>query len=107
MRDGEVAASPVEVEVCPVEVKACGPYRIWLRYTDGTEGEVDLSHLAGRGVFNAWDDPSFFAEVGIGLGGGVCWGDGIDICPDALYLRLTGMKPEDYMPRLRGLLADA
>jgi hypothetical protein len=22
---------------------------IWLRYPDGSEGEVDLSHLAGRG----------------------------------------------------------
>jgi hypothetical protein len=35
--------------VRPVEVRRLARYRIWLRYQDGTEGEVDLSHLAGRG----------------------------------------------------------
>jgi len=38
-------------------------YRIWLRYQDGTEGEVDLSHLAGRGVFASWEQESAFAQV--------------------------------------------
>lgn len=37
----------------PTEVKAREGYRIWLRYSDGSAGEVDLSHLAGRGVFKA------------------------------------------------------
>ena len=35
--------------VRPVEARPLMPYRIWLRYQDGTEGEVDLSHLAGKG----------------------------------------------------------
>jgi hypothetical protein len=35
--------------VRPIEVRPAGRYRIWLRYQDGTEGEVDLSHLAGTG----------------------------------------------------------
>ena len=37
----------------PVEVRALKPYRIWLSYDDGTEGEVDLSHLASRRLFAA------------------------------------------------------
>ncbi len=28
-----------------VEVRPLSGYRIWLRYADGVEGEVDLSHL--------------------------------------------------------------
>ena len=40
----------------PVQVKALANYRVWLRYDDGAEGTVDLSDLAGRGVFKAWDD---------------------------------------------------
>jgi hypothetical protein len=40
----------------PVEVKALANYRIWLRYDDGVQGEVDPSDLAGRGVFKAWSD---------------------------------------------------
>ncbi len=91
----------------PVEVQARQPYRVWIRFSDGVEGEVDLSHLAGRGVFGAWADRSLFAAVRIGPGGGICWGDSIDVCPDALYLRLTGMSPQEYMPGLRSVPADA
>ena len=74
----------------PVEVRALEPYRIWLRYDDGVEGEVDLSHLAGKGVFAAWEDPAFFAGVYIGPIGGISWSERIDLCPDAVYMRLTG-----------------
>ena len=28
-------------------------YRVWLRYSDGASGEVDLSDVAGRGVSNS------------------------------------------------------
>ncbi|MDE0269008.1 MAG: hypothetical protein OXI96_08240 [Acidimicrobiaceae bacterium] len=58
--------SSSEELIRPVEVQAREPYRIWLCYSDGVEGEVDLSHLAGRGVFGAWVDRSFFAEPLIG-----------------------------------------
>ncbi len=34
-----------------VEVMPRAGYRVWLRYGNGVEGEVDLSDLAGRGVF--------------------------------------------------------
>lgn len=91
----------------PVEVQARQPYRIWLRFDDGIEGEIDLTHLAGKGVFKAWSDPSFFADVSISDGDAVCWGDSIDICPDALYMRLTGLSLEEYMPRLSRTLTDA
>ncbi len=92
-----------EVCVSPVEVKALSPYRIWLRYDDGVEGEVDLSHLAGKGVYVAWEEPTFFSRVKLGPGGGIEWGDDdrtIDICGDALYMNITGMTPEEMLPRL-------
>ena len=38
----------------PIDVKALPGYKIWVRFADGTEGEADLSHLAGRGVFALW-----------------------------------------------------
>lgn len=74
----------------PVEVRSLEPYRIWLRYDDGVEGVVDLSHLAGKGVFAAWEDPEFFAGVYIGPLDGISWSERIDLCPDAVYMRLTG-----------------
>ena len=81
--------------VRPSAVRAVGRYRIWLRYDDGTEGEVDLSDLAGRGVFVAWDNPGVFSEVQLGSHGAIEWPGDLDLCPDALYLRLTGKRPED------------
>ena len=42
----------------PVAVQALPHFRLWLRYDDGIEGEIDLSDLAGRGVA----PPHFHAE---------------------------------------------
>ena len=91
----------------PVEVKPLENFQIWLRYDDGTEGEVDLSDVAGRGVFEAWNDRTFFEAVRIGSHGAIEWGTDIDICPDAMYLRLTGKSPEEVFPALRSVPADA
>jgi hypothetical protein len=90
-----------------IEVKALPNFRIWLRYDDGVEGEVDLSDLAGRGVFKAWDDESFFSSVRLASHGAIAWGSDIDICADAMYLRLTGKSPEEVFPSLKSVHADA
>ncbi len=91
----------------PVAVRALTGFRIWLQYDDGTEGVVDLSDLAGRGVFAAWDDVGFFSSVRLGSHGAIEWGDAIDVCPDAMYLRLTGKTPEELFPNLRSVHVDA
>lgn len=93
--------------VRPEEVRALEGYRLWLRYSDGVEGEVDLSHLVGRGVFKAWRDRAFFEAVRIEEAGAIAWGEEIDLCPDALYLRLTGKSPEEVFPNLKLTRADA
>jgi len=74
-----------------VSVKSLGVHRIWVRFTDGFQGEVDLSHLAGRGVFRAWDVPGVFDQVFVDpIARTVAWPGGIDLCPDVLYARMTG-----------------
>jgi hypothetical protein len=93
--------------VKPLEVKALGGYKIWLRYEDGSEGEVDLSHLAGRGVFKLWDDDEAFKRVYVGPHGEIAWSDEIDLCPDTLYMRLTGKRPEEVFPTLSAHGVDA
>ena len=82
------------------DVKSLGAYRLSLRFEDGTEGEVDLSDLVGSGVFAAWEQPGVFEAVQIGEAGELCWPSEIDLCPDSLYLRLTGKRPEDIFPKL-------
>ena len=54
----------------------------------------------GEGVFAFWRNCSAFEQVRIGPSGELVWGDQIDLCPDALYLKVTGKKPEDVFPAL-------
>ena len=86
----------------PVEVEAREGYRIWLRYDDGASGEVDLSHLAGKGVFAAWNNRAFFESVHLDDNKAIVWNEELDLCPDALYMDITGKTVEELMPGLRG-----
>lgn len=91
----------------PVRVRARDGYRIWIRYSDGVEGEVDLSALAGKGVFRVWEDPGVFAGVHVSPHGSIAWSDELEICPDALHMELSGKSAEDHFGTTRRQPADA
>ena len=76
-------------------------YNIRLKYADGTEGTVNLSRLVGRGVFSLWNNYDEFKNVSIGSSGELLWGSEVDLCPDSLYLEITGKKPEEIFPNLK------
>ena len=84
----------------PIKVKARPNYHLYLEFSDGTKGEIDLSDLAGKGVFQVWNDQSFFESVHIGEHREIKWNDDIELCPDSLYLRLTGKSPDELFPTL-------
>jgi len=84
------------------KVKVLAGYRLALEFDDGVSGTVDVSDKVGKGVFALWRDP-FFEQVAIGSAGELIWGEKIDLCPDALYLKVTGKQPEDLFPALRNL----
>jgi hypothetical protein len=83
-----------------IEVIPQREFRLFLRYDDGKSGIVDLSSLAGRGVFSAWSTPGLFDKVRLTEAGVPEWPGGLDLCPDALYLQLTGSQPGDIFPAL-------
>jgi hypothetical protein len=84
-----------------VKLKVLSDYKIWVKYNDNTEGTIDLSSLVGKGVFSLWNDYEEFKKVTIGSIGELKWGDDIDLCPDSLYLQLTGKDPEEIFPNLK------
>ena len=84
-----------------IACKVLENYRVWLRFDDGVEGEVDLSDMVGKGVFAAWQDAALFRPAQLDERGGVTWPGELDLCPDALYLEVTGLKPEDLFPALK------
>ena len=83
------------------KVKSVGGYRLELDFDDGVCGVVDLSDYAGVGVFEAWLKPGFFEQVAITNDGALAWPGDLDLCPDAIYLRLTGKPVEEVFPSLR------
>lgn len=83
------------------KVKVLQGYCLELVFDDGVRGAVDLAGLVGKGIFAIWRDIRIFEQVRIGSFGELTWGDQIDLCPDALYLKATGKKPEEVFPALR------
>lgn len=83
------------------KVEILPDYRLRLEFEDGRKGVVDLSDLAGKGVFALWNDYEVFSSVKIGTSGELSWSDQVDLCPDSLYLRMTHQKPEDLFPVLK------
>lgn len=70
-----------------VEVRALPKYRLYVRFVDGTEGEVDISQMLfgeKAGVFEHLRDEARFAEVYVG-DGFVTWPGELDLAPDTMY----------------------
>jgi len=82
-------------------------YKLFLRFEDGVAGEVDLSELAGRGVFASWRQPGVFQRAIVTEVGAVEWPGELDLCPDALYMQLTGFSSEDVFSGSRPLASHA
>jgi hypothetical protein len=74
------------------DVRALSGHRIWVRYEDGVEGEVDLSGSFGKGVFSVWQDRAFFERVHVSPHGSIAWSNDIELCADSIYIELTGKE---------------
>ena len=75
--------------VNPIEVKAVGNRSIWIRFADGTSGNVDLSHLWGKGVFKKWETVVPFKNVFVNPENhSIAWDSELELDSDNLYLEL-------------------
>lgn len=71
------------LNVC--DVKVCGGYRLWLRFSDGAAGEIDLFHQLTGPVFQPLRDPSIFAAVRVDPEiRTIAWPNGADFAPEFL-----------------------
>jgi hypothetical protein len=68
-----------------VRVSAGQGYTLHLLFDDGRSGEVDLSARLFGPVFEPLRDPLLFARARVDEFGAVCWPNGADLAPDALY----------------------
>jgi hypothetical protein len=71
------------------DAKHLGGYRLWLRFSDTSEGKVDLADLVlndHRPIVAALRDPSAFATVRVDMDT-VVWDNGFDLAPEYLHAR--------------------
>lgn len=75
-----------------VLVRPLGGYRLWLRFEDGIEGEVDVAKLVRlEDIFAPLQQLDFFTQVVVDPEiGTICWSNGADLDPDVLYAEVTG-----------------
>ena len=77
------------------DVRVTGPTTLWLRFSDGTEKEIDLGPIMHGELFGPLRSASLFQEVKIDPQSGIVfWPNGADFDPAILY------KWEDYSAEL-------
>jgi hypothetical protein len=80
-------------EVVNAEVRP--GYRLWVEFSDGLSGEIDLSRELWGPMFEPLKDPAYFALASIDEFGVICWPNGADLAPDALYDDLRSEQVSD------------
>jgi hypothetical protein len=69
-----------------VEAKYEHDFVIYIRFADGTEGEVDLKDELDGEIFAPLKDPAVFKTVGVHPEfHTLCWPNGADLAPEFLY----------------------
>jgi hypothetical protein len=69
-----------------IEARHVGDYTIWLRFEDGSEGEVDLSAELYGPVFEPLKDPAYFSRFRVNPDTGTIeWPNRADFAPEFLY----------------------
>jgi hypothetical protein len=77
-----------------VDAKALPAYRLWVRFSDGAEGEVELERFLfsdSRPIVTALRDPAAFARMRV-QSDTVTWDNGFDLAPEFLYERKNTSK---------------
>ena len=72
-----------------VEAQHRGKYRVWLRFKDGAEGEIDLADELWGEVFEPLNDVAVFSQLRADPElHTLVWANGADFAPEFLYERL-------------------
>jgi hypothetical protein len=81
-----------------ISVTAIGKYKLYVSFSDATEGEYDVSHLAGKGVFTSWDTNNNFSKVPINTeSGAITWPGELDIDTINVYCKIKGLNVDAYL----------
>jgi hypothetical protein len=77
-----------------IAVRPLDGYRLELKFNDGAVGVVNLDGwlIGAGGMFAPLEDIAFFQQLRLSAEAGTIeWPNGVDLCPDVLYSRVTGI----------------
>lgn len=85
-------------------VRALDGFRLEVIFEDGVAGVLSLKDRLFGPMFEPLRDPDLFSRVQVDEFGAVCWPNGADLAPDALYDRIASTR-QPVSPQLRGSLS--
>ena len=70
-----------------ISIEPRGGFCLWLRFSDGSEGERDFSALVAEqgSLTKSLRDPAYFARAFTEDGSGLAWPNGLDLDAQALH----------------------
>jgi|SRR5579871_6788187 len=75
-------------------------YKLFIRFNEGSEGVLDVSDLAGKGVFKTWEDDNNFYKVFVSNESrAITWPGDIDIDTLNAYFTIKNINPDDYFKK--------
>ena len=80
-----------------VGVQHIRDHLLWLKFSDGVEGTVDLGPSLVGPMLEPLRDPARFAEVALSEST-IVWPDGVDWAPETLHDRVVATKRHDTQP---------
>lgn len=81
--------------ICVTDASALPEFRLRVRFSDGTEGEVDLKRFVAtdnRPIVAELRDPAAFASIKVEMDT-VVWANGFDLAPEFLYSEVRAHSP--------------
>ena len=69
-----------------LEARSLGGYRVWLRFQDGTEGEIELESRLWGPVFEPIKNLDLFRQFRVDpISQTLVWPNGADLAPETLH----------------------
>ena len=66
------------------EAKYLNGHRVWVKFSDGSEGEVDLKNELDGPIFELLKDPEYFKRFTL-EGHTLTWPNGADFAPEYIH----------------------
>jgi Protein of unknown function (DUF2442) len=76
-----------------VSVKAMSDSKLEIAFSNGVSGIISIKGRLFGPVFEPLKDPQLFNQVRVDEFGAICWPNGADMAPDALYEKIRSAAP--------------